>query len=88
MQSQASSVLIYSPDTDVYNIELGFTKHHTKPYIVQINFPHADETRYININNLQTAMMSDFDLRSMPQNDLDLVLQTLFICSGFLILGP
>ena len=26
--------------------------------------------------------MSDFGLRSMPQNDLGLVLQTLFICSG------
>ena len=58
MQSQASSVLIYSPDTDVYNIGLSFTKQrHTTTYIVQINVPHADETRYININNLQTAML-------------------------------
>jgi len=27
-------------------------------------------------------MIKDFDLRSIPQNDLGLVLQTLFICSG------
>jgi len=83
VQSQASSILIYSPDTDVYNIGLSFTKQHpTTTYVVQINVPHSDDNKYININNLQTAMMKDFDLRSTPQNDLGLVLQTLFICSG------
>ena len=44
MQCNAQVILIYSPDTDVYNIGLSHISQ--KPdttYIMQINLPHSDE---------------------------------------------
>ena len=44
MQCQASNILIYSPDTDVYNIGLGLlNQHSTATYAIQLNVPHSDE---------------------------------------------
>ena len=57
MQSQATDILIYSPDTDVYNIGLSFlNQHHTVTYTIQLNIPHANEKKYINLNNLEIAL--------------------------------
>ena len=39
ISSQAHNILIYSPDTDVYNIGLGLSAKH----IIQLNPPHCDE---------------------------------------------
>ena len=83
IQSQASNILIYSPDTDVYNIGLSFlNQHRTTTYVIQLNIPHADEQKYINLNNLKTALSKDMDLSNLPQDELCLILQTLFICTG------
>ena len=46
-QAQASNILIYSPDTDVYNIGLGVVNYTSKQYIVQLNVPHAEEMKYL-----------------------------------------
>lgn len=51
--SQHQNVLIYCPDTDVYNIGLALAKP-TQKYIVQINLPH-DEPRYIDVHKLLSA---------------------------------
>ena len=83
MQSQATNILIYSPDTDVYNIGLSFLNQHpTATYIIQLNIPHADEKKYINLNNLKMALSKDTDLSNVPQDEVCLILQTLFICTG------
>ena len=83
MQSQATNILIYSPDTDVYNIGLSFLNQHpTATYIIQLNIPHADEKKYINLNNLKKALSKDTDLSNVPQDEVCLILQTLFICTG------
>ena len=43
-QSPTSDVLIYSPDTDVYNIGLHLVNQTSKNYyIIQLNVPHALE---------------------------------------------
>ncbi len=78
----ATSVLIYSPDTDVYNIGLGLVDTNSKQYVVQINVPHSAEKRYLHLNHLYLALQNDSDLASLPRDSLGLVLQTLFICTG------
>ena len=83
MQCQANNILIYSPDTDVYNIGLGLlNQNSTTTYTIRLNVPHSDQQRYININNLKVALMKDLDLSNPPQDQLTVILQTLFICTG------
>jgi hypothetical protein len=82
-QSKANKILIYSPDTDVYNIGLPLTciTSHVE-CIVQINLPHSTEQRFVSITNLQTALDNDPDLASIDRERLPSTLQMLFIVSG------
>lgn len=73
------NVLIYSPDTDVYNIGLGLQLN--KRIIVQINVPYKDP-RYIDVNHLQQQLSGDTDLSSLPQDKLVKIFQMLFIVTG------
>ena len=58
----ATRILIYSPDTDVYNIGLGFTNQYpTATFIIQLNFPHSDENKYINLTSLYGVLLQDMD---------------------------
>jgi len=83
MQCESRSILIYSPDTDVYNIGLSFINQHlTATYVIQLNLPHSDESKYINLNNFHTALLQDMDLCNLQQDVLCKTLQTLFICTG------
>ena len=83
MQSQATNILIYSPDTAVCNIGLSFLNQYPiATYISQLNIPHADEKKYINLNNLKKALSKDTDLSNVPQDEVCLILQTLFICTA------
>ena len=82
-QSKANKILIYSPDTDVYNIGLpliSITSH--VECIVEINLPHSNEQRFVSINDLQTALDNDPDLASIDREQLPSTLQMLFIVSG------
>ena len=81
LQSNATKVLIYSPDTDVYNIGLGLITTNKTTFIVQINTPQCDE-KYLNLNQLLQALDDDPDLASLPVKNLGKILQTLYICSG------
>ena len=82
-QSQADKVLIYSPDTDVYNIGLSYINRLTTTlYIVQLNTLSSGEEKYINLNNLRAALCNDPDLSNLQQEGLSLVFQSLFICTG------
>ena len=50
----------------------------TTTYIIQLNLPHSDESKY----NFQTALLQDMDLSNLQQDVLCVTLQTLFICTG------
>ena len=80
IHTEQQQVLVYSPDTDVYNIGLTITTD--KECIVQVNLPHTAETKYVHLHNLTLALLSDPDLGSIPRNELNPVLQMLYICSG------
>ena len=83
-QTWANRVLIYSPDTDVYNIGLGLIDEHIskREYIVQINVPHASEKRFVHLNNLHLALQRDTDLATVPRRHLGGILQSIYISTG------
>ena len=82
IQSWATNILIYSPDTDVYNIGLGLITQTIKQYIIQLNVPQAAEKRYLLLNNLHTALLNDPDLASVSRDSIGITMQTLFITTG------
>ena len=81
-QCSGNKVLIYSPDTDVYNIGLALLHGTPKEYAIQLNVPHATEQKYLFLNNLVTAFYNDPDLASLPGTKRELIMQTLFVCTG------
>ena len=81
-QTSASRILVYSPDTDVYNIGLPLLEELCKECIVQLNLPHAQDLKYMHLNNLMQALQYDPDLASLPRDKLGRAFQMLFICSG------
>ena len=75
--------VIYSPDTDVYNIGLPFSSQLVSTtMIIQLNVPHTNEKKYLNINMMRTALQKDSDLGNLCQEKLCRIFQTLFICTG------
>ena len=80
-QTWATKILIYSPDTDVYNIGLGLNQM-LRQYIIQLNVPHAQKSRYLHINNLQEALNNDPDLAALPRDKVGMIMQTLYIATG------
>ena len=82
IQSPNNDILIYSPDTDVYNIGLHLVTQPSKNYIIQLNIPHSLEKKYVNLKNLNMAFTRDPDLSTLPTESLGAIMQTLFICTG------
>ena len=82
-QTEGSKVLIYSHDTDVYNIGLSLLSSiPNKHVIVQLNVPHSPICSYLHLSNLINAIELDPDLASLPRNSLSKIFQILIICSG------
>ena len=79
-QTAAMRVIINSPDTDVYQI--GLSVPDNKEYIVQFNVHHATDKKYIILKQLKRAFHVDPDLHALPREDLNLIMQCLYICSG------
>ena len=71
LQRQANNILIYSPDTDVYNIGLGLLNQYlTATYTIQLNLPLSYQKKYININNLKVVLLKDLDLSNFYKINL------------------
>ncbi len=82
-QTNARHILIYSPDTDVYNIGLSILDRLTdKDIYVQINVTHSQTKLYVYFNNLVKALELDPDLASLERYELAKTFQMLFITSG------
>jgi len=81
-QTPYTHILIYSPDTDVYNIGLGVIQKTSKQYVIQLNVPHAAEKKFLNLNRVESVLYNDPDLASLPRTSIVNIMQTLFICTG------
>ena len=81
-KSQATRILIYSPDTDTYNIGLSLIKGTNKEYIIQINVLHSSEKKFLCLNHLHIALLNDPDLAALPRNNILETMHTWFICTG------
>ena len=77
-----TNILIYSPDTDVFNIGLGFDHLLAQKSItVQLNLPNKTQ-RFIDVNVLVRHLTQDPNLATLPPGRKGLILQTLYITSG------
>ena len=75
-------LLIYSPDTDVYNIGLGlFDKMQGKHVVIQINVPHK-EPSYLDLNLLRAKFYQDTDLSCLPRDEVSNIMQMAFVVTG------
>ena len=82
-QISALKVLIYSPDSDIYNIGLPLVAMEcSKEIIVQLNVPQSQLSIYLHMNNLIKALELDPDLASVQKHKLANIFQMLYICSG------
>ena len=76
----AMKVVIFSPDTDVYNI--GLSVPDNKDYIIQLNVHYAIDKKYLILKHLKLAFQIDTDLHSLPTDNPNLIIQCLYIRSG------
>ncbi len=82
-QTTGRHILIYSPDTDIYNIGLSLFEILTnKDVYVQIDVLHSQTKLYIHINDLIKALQLDPDLANLEKSKLANIFQMLFITSG------
>ena len=79
-QTSAVRVLVNSPNTDVYHI--GLSVPDNKEYIVQLNIHHASEKKYLIFKHLKSAFALDPDLHSLPRENLNAIMQCLYISTG------
>ena len=80
-QVAATRILVYSPDSDVYNIGLGLFEEIRKDIIVQVN-PISQDNKYVQLAQLSEALKRDPDIASLNSECLNRVMQTLFIVTG------
>jgi hypothetical protein len=77
-----STILIYSPGTDLYNIGLPLISNYTKNITIQLNPIHSSSKSFININNIVTALKSDPDVASLCPDSLLTIMTSLFVATG------
>ena len=77
--SPGKKILIYSPDTDVYNIGLGLTT--TKQILVQLNLPQYDD-HFVNLGRLQKDLQNDSDLIWLKEDKVISIVHSLFTATG------
>lgn len=70
-QSPGSRALLYSPDTDVYNIGLQLVNQPSKNYILQLNVPYSSQKKYLNLN---MAFSHDPDFTTLLNENLGTIM--------------
>ena len=76
---------LFSPDTDVYHIDLPLLNHCVYDVYVHHSPIISPEVRLLHLNQLQLAFAGDPDLALIPLGLRTCVVQTLFICSDVIM---
>lgn len=72
---------ILSPDTDVYHIGMPLISADER-IMVQLNRPSDKETKILDLTLLVDVLKSDPDLCHIPDDDIPLTIQALFVSTG------
>ncbi len=80
-ESKSNRILVYSPDSDIYNIGLGLIDEIACEVIIQLN-PVAQETKFLQLKQLTDSILKDPDMASIISEHRNRIMQTLFIVSG------
>lgn len=82
-KSAGVNKLIFSPDTDVYNIGLSLMSHFPECHVIVQLSRHTDErARYLDMNNLINALQNDPDLSLISPHIRPQVLQAIYVSTG------
>ena len=81
-KTNCKTILILSPDTDVYMIGLPLNCMQDKNIIVQISTFNSREVMVLYMNRMRSALSSDPDLANITRISLSMILQTLFVVTG------
>ncbi|XP_065194409.1 uncharacterized protein LOC135825714 [Sycon ciliatum] len=82
--SKFDSVLVYSPDTDVYHIGMALEWLNTgdRSVFVQLDMPGSMQHKYMSLTKLAGNIRNDPDLSQVPEDVRVAAVQALFVCSG------
>ena len=80
-QCSSTKMLIYSPDSDIYNIGLGLFEELSKDIVIQIN-PISKDNKFLHLQQLISCLHKDPDLAPVKDDSINRIMQTLFISSG------
>ncbi len=80
--SERSDCLIYSPDTDVFNIGMPLVERFPqKHFVIQLK-DTSQSQHFIDLDLLLNAFSNDTDLSHLVEHNIGAQMQTLFISSG------
>jgi hypothetical protein len=83
VHSSGTRKMLYSPDTDVYNIGLPFIQEHSSLEVyVELKGRRNDSHRYLNLNRFIQALHCDPDLAQVSPAERASVVQAVYILTG------
>ena len=83
MHSTGSRKMLYSPDTDVYNIGLPIMQeNHSLEIYIELKGRRKDSHRYLHLNKFIQALHSDPDLAQVSPEQRASIVQAVYILTG------
>ena len=83
VHSNCTRIVIFSPDTDIYDIGLAIAGNmHGKSIIIQLSKSLVSSPKLLDLNALLLAITRDPDLSGIPPSGRPQALQTLYVCTG------
>ena len=87
-RTNASKILILSPDTDIYHIGLPLQHRSEKNIVIQLSTFNSKDLKYLHLSTFVTVLRNDPELRNnpdlsaIPPQLIPQVFQTIFVVTG------